>query len=374
MATTCETFVKYERIAEDVERRIRSSELPPGRTIPSYRELMAEYGVAMGTVRQAVGLLQSRGLVRAVSGRGCVVSPVRQDWRFIGLAAFCVGRHSPSPLLEDALLVTQKALAERHCDMAVRVVEARDEREIEAFYEWAKRLEGVIVRDLVSEAVLRRLVEFGVPTVLVGEVGAGDCPPGVSYIRLDYRAAISMALGHLTALGHRRVTLVNRTGSNHYANVSAQYHGIMAEQGLGDFVDEITIPTGGDERRIVEHMRKRTPPPTALLIEGGIRSRDMVGYLAQAGWPVPERVSVLAVSGVRPGRLVPRSVSGVVSASDDILTRAIRALVQSIRDGTGHYVRESIVPELNSGETCRPAAGAAEGAFREVGTLLKEDG
>lgn len=64
----------YETIAADLRRRIRTGELAPGSRLPGEDDLGATYGAARGTVRQALGLLRSEGLVRTFQGRkGSVV-------------------------------------------------------------------------------------------------------------------------------------------------------------------------------------------------------------------------------------------------------------------------------------------------------------
>jgi DNA-binding GntR family transcriptional regulator len=68
----------YRRIAEDLRRRIESGELPPGARLPSEEDLREEYGpdgssVSRNTVRDALRLLVSRGLIETRPGQGTFV-------------------------------------------------------------------------------------------------------------------------------------------------------------------------------------------------------------------------------------------------------------------------------------------------------------
>lgn len=63
----------YQQVAAVLRARIEDGTLPPNRPIPSIPHLMAEFGVARGTVMQAVGLLVDEGLVHVVQGRGTYV-------------------------------------------------------------------------------------------------------------------------------------------------------------------------------------------------------------------------------------------------------------------------------------------------------------
>ncbi len=64
----------YVQVADLVAKRIADGELAPLRPIPSESQLQQEYGVARGTVRQAVRLLRERGLVMTVPQRGTYVA------------------------------------------------------------------------------------------------------------------------------------------------------------------------------------------------------------------------------------------------------------------------------------------------------------
>ena len=56
-----------QQIADTLRERIRTGELKAGDRLPTQAELADEFGVARGTVRQALGLLQTDGLLSNVS-------------------------------------------------------------------------------------------------------------------------------------------------------------------------------------------------------------------------------------------------------------------------------------------------------------------
>jgi DNA-binding GntR family transcriptional regulator len=63
----------YLQLADVLEARIRAGELPAGRTIPSEKTLMQEFGLSRGSVRKAVAVLRERRLVDTVPQRGTFV-------------------------------------------------------------------------------------------------------------------------------------------------------------------------------------------------------------------------------------------------------------------------------------------------------------
>jgi DNA-binding GntR family transcriptional regulator len=60
----------YRRIATDLRTQIDNGSLTPGDALPSEAAIAEAYGVARGTVRAALALLQSEGLIETHHGKG----------------------------------------------------------------------------------------------------------------------------------------------------------------------------------------------------------------------------------------------------------------------------------------------------------------
>ncbi len=58
----------YERIVEQIEESIGTGELSPGQRLPSERELVVQFGTSRATVREALRVLESNGVVRSRPG------------------------------------------------------------------------------------------------------------------------------------------------------------------------------------------------------------------------------------------------------------------------------------------------------------------
>lgn len=123
----------YRQIADRLRDGIARGEFSAGGRLPSERELCETYSAARGTVRQAVALLRSEGLVEIDRGRGAYVRdqlPVRRlsgdrfarKHRKAGKAAFIVeaesGGHVPD--VEVIELGPRKADAEIASRLGVR--------------------------------------------------------------------------------------------------------------------------------------------------------------------------------------------------------------------------------------------------------------
>lgn len=74
--------IRYQQIADDLRSRLESDDdLAPGTILPSEADLSGRYGASRVTVRRALDLLRSDGLVESRQGLGWIVSgdPLRQD-------------------------------------------------------------------------------------------------------------------------------------------------------------------------------------------------------------------------------------------------------------------------------------------------------
>lgn len=65
---------KWRTIAADLERRIRSGELPRGTMLRVRGGLADEYDAGAGTIRRVIDLLADKGLVTKLPGSGTYVS------------------------------------------------------------------------------------------------------------------------------------------------------------------------------------------------------------------------------------------------------------------------------------------------------------
>ncbi|MFG2010026.1 GntR family transcriptional regulator [Micromonospora sp. NPDC048868] len=63
----------YVQLADLLGKRIEEGDLKARQPLPSESTLQQEYGLARGTVRQAIALLRERGLVVTLPQRGTFV-------------------------------------------------------------------------------------------------------------------------------------------------------------------------------------------------------------------------------------------------------------------------------------------------------------
>jgi len=69
---------KYDRIAADIRRKIKSREQAPGTQLKAETVLMEQYRVSLPTMRRALDLLEAEGLIEKRQGIGNFVRARRQ--------------------------------------------------------------------------------------------------------------------------------------------------------------------------------------------------------------------------------------------------------------------------------------------------------
>ncbi|MET8411191.1 GntR family transcriptional regulator [Streptomyces sp. NPDC005195] len=97
---------RHEEIADELRRAIDREEYTVGSLLPPETDLAAQYGVARGTVRQAVAALTAEGLIGSRQGARRVVLTSRRSQSFAELRSFAewartMGREATGRVVEQ---------------------------------------------------------------------------------------------------------------------------------------------------------------------------------------------------------------------------------------------------------------------------------
>lgn len=66
-------MLKYQEVAQQIESKIQTENLPQGTKLPSVSELVTEYQVSKNTILQTLKVLESRSVIYQVQGSGIFV-------------------------------------------------------------------------------------------------------------------------------------------------------------------------------------------------------------------------------------------------------------------------------------------------------------
>jgi len=156
----------YEQIAEQLLGQIGRRALKPGDALPSERELTESFGVGRSSIREALRMLESQGVIIAASGGAFVVAdaanPLNSSLRLLFTLDEGAGMHDLYELRRILECEAAALAAERRSEDHLGQMDAAV-REMEAALAESGRSEGFIDADLsfhlaVAEATGNRLV------------------------------------------------------------------------------------------------------------------------------------------------------------------------------------------------------------------------
>jgi GntR family transcriptional repressor for pyruvate dehydrogenase complex len=180
-----------DQIVDDLRERILSGELPNGLRLPAERELAEQYGVSGSTVREAVRVLATVGLVSVRHGAGTFVTATSDT--MIGMSIASVVRLEGAGARE--VLGTLGALNRYAAQLAA---EEASDAEIASLREAAEKLAVIGDTDRTLEdlrAFMRRLPEISHNALLTP----------VCRLLTDIQVEIAFALSGGKAAEWRRV-------------------------------------------------------------------------------------------------------------------------------------------------------------------------
>ncbi|HRU06566.1 MAG TPA: substrate-binding domain-containing protein, partial [Candidatus Brocadiia bacterium] len=293
-------------------------------------------------------------LVHTVPGVGCVVAEPQAKWRVAGLLALM--DKAKAPQIMEELSVLHNRFVEMRCDVDLRLVTLEESDDIDGMVAWAKRKDGVLMQGCVRSRLVHALTQAGVPVVTIGEPRDGPCPEGASMVTVDEAAMMRLAVSHLASLGHRRIGCANGGASKYYDALSAGFWGAMAEMGPEMRPSELRLDGDRCDRGddVVDWLENAAQPPTALIIEGGDSAQAALQRMAARGWPVPGRISVLAITSTLTPPYAMKGMNAVFYPRTEMLARAVETLSRVLRSRVRATHVERMVARYVHGHTCRP--------------------
>ena len=225
-----------DRAADQLLDMVISGGLNPGERLPPERELCERLNVSRTVVREALNLLEARGLISIEHGRGAVVSSGNTDAvrDTLGL----ILRVRPKALWE---LLEMRTILE--VEIAGLAAERAGEEDIDAMRVQLERMaasidapEGYVEADVEFHALLARAAGNGVLLTML--------EPVVDLLRASRRVSATRRPGSaLRALGEheeilRRVEVGDTEGARremrtHLANTAKDIEAVLGEGALG---------------------------------------------------------------------------------------------------------------------------------------------
>lgn len=226
-----------------------------------------------------------------------------------------------------------------------------------------KRVDGIIVLSVPLDEQEQALIEgLGLPAVTIGNrIRQWSC------VRIDDRAAMDSAVGHVLDLGHTRVAYIGAVAPSNAMHQTPQdrydaFADAMAAHGLDcpkRWVVESDWTAAGAmldiQRVLADH-----PRPTAVVAASDEMAFGVMAAARRAGLAVPQDLSVIGIDDH-----VLSEVLGLTTVRQDVMLqgqRAGEALMRRLTgDGATSPVDEVIPVELVVRGSTAPPADAGPG-------------
>lgn len=329
--------------------------------LPGERALCESLQVSRNTLRAALAQLKQDGVIRADHGAGNRILQRRRARKatlrshdVALLAPEAIERMRPSQTLWIDEL--RAMLNERGCRLHLfhgpQYFRANPGAALEKLV--TQHPHGCWVLTLSSEATQRWFESKAVPSVVAGSVHAGLNLP---WRDLDHRAMCRHAAGVLLGLGHRKLALILprsrragdleseegflegvRTSPHAEAKVTLCHH------------DASMAGISNALRRLLE----QKPPPSALLVANAYHYLTVVSRLAQAGWRVPEDISVISRDEDPFLSFLVPAPARYVTSPQVMAKTLLRPLLELLEGGVVTHRAIRLMPEFVRGETLAP--------------------
>jgi len=360
---------KYANLAAALEHDIMAGRYRPGDQLPSERQIAQTHGMTVMTVRRALGVLAGRGLIVREQGRGTFVSlpgPGRSGETpgasrgpvfLLGLSAD-ISRMT-SPVNWQTRLRRFQGIADAGFQLGLAIQSSVDfdaDARPRLLVERLRRASGLLLHDeLLPEAAIIGLREEGVPSVAINCYERSEC---CSRVQVDGRQGAFRAVRYLVSLGHERIGLV--VGDAARPSMRHRLEGYLDALAVHDLIrcdDYIVVDPRGlpeDGAAAVSRLLDLPEPPTAIFTASDNRALGALAMLAERGYRVPERLSIVGFDDLHEAAASTPSLTTVANPLYESGRAAVNLLHRQIVGGNPKIEIEVLPVLLAIRESCAP--------------------
>ncbi len=339
----------YLQVSEILTRQILNGDFPSGSSLAAEPDLCIEFGVARGTIRQALAKLEAEGFVRREQGRGTFVTWGEIQPTDTGLGGNQIGLVVPyvrDSFVSTILLGAERAATEHDLSITFKHAENNLERQNRVLEDLVnQQLAGIIlypVNSLKTEMV-ERLVRSGYPLVLVDRYLRG-LP--TDYVMSDQFGGALRAMQHLIGLGHTRIGLVSwRDPSVSLEQRAAGYRQALIEAGL-PYDPNLMCEVEGYPSVAVEPLREflaQSPRVRAVFAVNDQLALAVYKSARELGLRIPDDLAVVGFDNLDFTMHLDVPLTTVEQPAQEMGYQAVEALVRRMNGAATTY-QQIILP------------------------------
>lgn len=346
---------KYIRLANWIKEKISSGGLRPGEKLYSENELTEMFDLSRQTVRHAIKLLETEGLVERVRGSGTYIGrrdgAVRKKTMNIAVISTYVDRYIfPSTLqgivqtLSGAGYMTQIAFTNNQVDNERRILEGILQKD---------NVDGIIVeatKSALPNPNLEYYQELKNRQVALLFFNCKYPELEAPVVALDDIQVAEDAVNYLLSQGHRKIGGIFKADDGQGKLRYAGYVNALLKKGL--YVDDrkiLWIDTEDQKAlgNIQGSVLRRMTDCTAVFCYNDEVAFGLTKLLKKEGFRVPGQLSVVSIDGSELSLLSEPPVTSVPYPMEELGQKAAENMLRLIRepdfDGTCLYRPEILV-------------------------------
>lgn len=347
----------FESVASKLRTRIMAGEWATNARLPTEKALAAQFAVGLNTVRRAVEMLVSEGLVVRRQGSGTYVTPQRaqQGSRFIGAIVPSTSYYFPT-----VIAGIERATGAAGVRMLLASSDYDHEQELVRVREMIDSgVSGLLIAPTLhlgdGEAQLDEIRGLGVPTVLVERrPGAPQPDDQLSYIATDVVGGGFAAVRHLIEQGCRRIGFMGRSDTATADEIFDGFERALSAFDVPRLADAILRrPTWGRDELIEYAAIAKEMDLDGVFCLGDREATALLPKLRALEISVPEDLAVICYDDEVAG-LAEVPLTAVSPPKFEVGRLAANTLLRLIAThSTAAAVRTRLLPSINVRESTR---------------------
>ena len=355
----------YMRVADDLRSKLGTPGFEIGSYLPGEHEIAAQYNLSRGTIRRALGILETEGLLSRQPGRGTLILPPtarEQGTRSIVAVVWTMVRGMGLEMFS----ALEEHLSAANCDILFSSSQHDHQKEIEILSSLLNTDVNAIVLYSTghpdSHPLIQQLQNQGKPVVLLDRF-VQDQIESLSWVTSENEQGAYEMTRHLIELGHKRIGMSILTPEHQHERISTiverekGYIKAITEAGLESLLlksccvfDETSAAFG---QELIEFIVSRQP--TAIFFHNDVSAYRMHAVLNQNGIRVPQDMSIAGFDGL--DLFHGQQSFDLTTVKQDFVCvgQEVGKLVLSLMRNPAHRSRQLRLPvELRVGNTTAP--------------------
>ncbi|MCB2155978.1 GntR family transcriptional regulator [bacterium] len=361
---------QYLRIADDLEKRIRTSVYAPNDPLPTFNELCAEYQVSLATVNKAIQELDSRGCVIRVRGKGVFAASREHRESSDGKAAtahMSIGLVIPDLANPYFASMAKKIQALLHAEQYTVITHSTD-GSLQLWNQYLNRLisnrvNGIIIVPLDTSGTEKEIVLWRLKIARIPFIYMNSNYPRVptDYVKSDVSQGVRDVAEYLVSLGHTRFGCIS---AQPFMNLTRKkmdvFRDALHEHGIELREEDMIVSSfehdeGGHEA--ARHLLSRPvgERPTAIFATNDVIAFGVTAAAKDLGLKVPDDVSVVGFDNIEATRFTSPPLTTVEQPVDRISAKAAELILKRIQGKLPADFQEHIFrPQFIERGSCRP--------------------